>query len=186
MKRAFLLLALALAGCGFKPAKIFSSYAQIEVREVGRSLYCNTPGEEVQALLLPGVQAVVDWQTARGVMLAGPESLTQAPHVVVETGVRPTGGYSLAVARSAMLRGELVILQATFFSPAAGTLRTQALSSPCALVQLPPGRYTTVEVRDAGGAVRATGGMPVAPKEPSVPAETPAPGEPPVATETAP
>jgi hypothetical protein len=182
MKKAAVLLALAVAGCGFKPAKIFSSYAQIEVREVGRSLYCNTPGEDVQAVLLPGAQAVVDWQTARGVTLAGPESLMQAPYAVVETGVRPTGGYSLAVTRQAVLRGELLILQATFFSPAAGSLRTQALSSPCVLVQLPAGRYSTVEVQDASGAVRATGGLPK-PAEPPAPQAEPAtaPAEPPAA-----
>lgn len=163
MKHAALLLALALTGCGFTPAKMFSGSAPIEVREVGRSLYCNTPAEDTQVLLLPGAQAVMDWQTARGVTLAGSESLTQSPYAVVETGVRPTGGYSLAVARSAVLRGERVILQATFFVPSAGSLRTQALSSPCVLVQLPAGRYAVVEVQDPSGVVRATGGVPSPP-----------------------
>ena len=155
MKRATPLLALALAGCGSAPA-IFSSSTHIEVREVGRSLYCNTPAEEAQMLLLPGAQAVVDWQAARGVALAGPESLTQGTYAVVETGVRPTGGYSLAIARSAVLRGERVTLLATFFSPPAGSLRPQALTSPCVLVQLPPGRYAMAEVQDPSGSVRAT------------------------------
>jgi len=174
MRLASLGLALALAACG-SPGRMFSSYAKIEVREIARSLYCNTPGDDAQVVLLPGAQAVVDWQTARGVTLAGSESLTQSPYALVETGVRPTGGYSLAVARSAVLRGELVILQATFFTPAPGSLRTQALSSPCVLVQLPPGRYTTVEVQDPAGATRATGGLPVEPE----PAAPPAPAQPP-------
>ncbi len=180
MNRLAVLFALAVAACGFKPAKIFSSYAQIDVREVGRSLYCNTPAEDVQALLLPGAQAVVDWQTARGVTLAGSESLTQSAYAVVETGVRPTGGYSLAVARSAVLRGELVILQATFFVPPAGSLRTQALSSPCVLVQLPPGRYATIEVQDPSGIVRGTGGLyhPPAAEPAAAPGEQPPPAPP--------
>jgi hypothetical protein len=156
-KHAFLLAVLALAACGFKSEKLFAGYTRIEVREVGRNLYCNSPAAEPQAALLPDLQAVMDWQAARGVTLAGAESLVQAPYSIVEMGTRPTGGYGLAVAREAVLRGELLILQATFVSPAPGSVRTQALSSPCVLVQLPPGRYRAVEVQDQTGAVRATG-----------------------------
>lgn len=161
------LLALVMAGCA-----TFLRGAQIEVREVGRSLYCNTPGDATQALLLPGPEAVVDWQTTRGVVLGGPESLTQATYAVVENGMRPTGGYSLAVSRAALLRGEKVVLQATFFAPAPGSLRTQALSSPCVLVQLPAGRYAAVEVRDPGGNTVADSSRPAPPPaEPAAPVE---------------
>jgi hypothetical protein len=141
-------------------------------------------------LLLRGPEAVMDWQASRGVVLAGPESLSKATYAVVENGMRPTGGYSLAVSRSALLRGEKVVLQATFFSPAAGSLRTQALSSPCVLVQLPEGRYSVVEVRDPAGntvadssrpepapapPAQAQGAAPVAePVSPEAPAEIPA------------
>lgn len=173
MKPFALLLALAAAGCAVTPANIFAGSTPIEVREAGRSLFCNTPGDAPLVVLLPGAQAVVDWQAARGVTLAGSESLTTAPYAVVEMGVRPTGGYSLAVARSAALRGETVTLQATFFTPAPGSLRTQALSSPCVLVQLPPGRYAMVEVHDPSGAVHARGGL----RAPPAP-ETPPPAQP--------
>jgi hypothetical protein len=190
MRAAILLCALALSGCGFQPAKVFSSYAQIEVREVARSQYCNTPGEATRVALLAGAQAVLDWQAARGVTLAGPESLTQTSYALVETGTRPTGGYSLAVARSAVLRGPLVILNATFFSPSAAAMRAQAISSPCVLVQLPAGRYASVEVQDPSGEIRARSDRPPAdpvpapeatkeeaPKEP--PKDTPPAAEPP-------
>lgn len=173
---AAVLLALAVAGC----ATLLRG-AQIEVREVGRSLYCGTPGEATRALLLPGPEAVIDWQATRGVVLAGPESLSKATYAVVENGMRPTGGYSLAVSRSALLRGEKVVLQATFFSPAAGSLRTQALSSPCVLVQLPAGRYAAVEVRDPAGNTVADSSRPAPPPaaEPEAPAAVePAPAEP--------
>lgn len=185
MKRALPLIALVLAGCGFEPAKLFESSSPVEVREVARSLYCNTPGDAAQAQLLNGAQAVVDWQSARGIALAGSESLAQAPYAVIEMGARPTGGYGLAVARAAKLRGEQLTVQATFVSPAPGSLRTQALSSPCVLLQLPAGRYSTIEVQDPAGAVRATGthDMPLQPPPPAptetaapaAPAETPAP-----------
>lgn len=165
------LFGIGLAGCA-GAAQMFASRAPIQVREVARSLYCNSPGEDAQAQLLPDVQALVDWQAARGIALAAAESLAQAPYAVVEMGLRPTGGYSLAVASGALLQGERVILQATFFSPTPGSLRTQALSTPCVVVQLPPGRYASVEVQDPAGTVRATGGLPASPAAPpQVPAQ---------------
>lgn len=170
---AVVLLAAALGGCGFSPAKLFLSRADIEVREVGRSLYCNTPGDAARAVLLEGPQAVREWQAARGVTLGG-APLAQAPYAIVEMGTRPTGGYGLAVSRAAELRGDLLVLQATFVSPAPGAIRTQAVSSPCALVQLPPGRYGAIEVYDQTGEVRATD----APLPPPV-EESPAEAEPP-------
>jgi len=163
MRAALLAAAVALAGCA-GAADLFSTQAPIQVREVARSLYCNSGGDDTRTQLLPDAQAVLDWQAARGIVLAGSESLAQAPYAVVEMGLRPTGGYSLAVATAAKLVGERVVLQATFFSPAPGSLRTQALSSPCVLVQLPAGRYAGVEVRDPAGAVRATGGLAPAPR----------------------
>lgn len=173
MRAAILLCALALSGCGFQPAKVFSSYAQIEVREVGRSLYCNTPGEAARVALLTGAQAVLDWQAERGVTLAGPESLSQTSYALIESGLRPTGGYSLAVARGAVLRGPLVILNATFFSPSPGAMRAQVITSPCVLVQLPQGRYGSVEVQDPSGATRARSDRPPV-DPPPAPAAAPA------------
>ncbi|HUR39934.1 MAG TPA: protease complex subunit PrcB family protein [Verrucomicrobiae bacterium] len=171
MTRWLLLIAGAtLAGCG-ATRDLFARETPIEVREVGRSLYCNTPGETVHVTLLADAQAVADWQAARGIVLAGGESLSQAPHAVVEMGARPTGGYGIAVARGAALRGEVVVLAATFVSPPPGSIRTQALSSPCVLVQLPRGRYTEVEVRDPSGELRARGGRP----QPGAPVDEPVP-----------
>lgn len=155
---AVLAAVLSACGLGVRAEKLFSSHTDIEVHEVARSLYCNSPGEETTVQLLPDAQAVLDWQSSRGVALAGSESIVQSPYALVEMGSRPTGGYGLAVARAAVLRGDLVILQATFVSPAAGSLRTQALSSPCVLVQLPRGRYRSVEVQDPSGGVRARSG----------------------------
>jgi hypothetical protein len=150
MRAAGWLLALPLAGCAAAPAG-----TPIEVREAARSTYCNTPGDAVQVTLLPDAQAVRDWQAGRGVELAAADTLARAPYALVEMGLRPTGGYAVAVAPAATLRDGRVVLQATFSAPTPGSLRTQALSSPCVLVQLPPGRHAGVEVRDASGAVRA-------------------------------
>lgn len=182
MRSAVLLGAALLAACGLRAPKLFSSAVDIEVREVGRSLYCNNGSGEAAAVLLDDPQAVLDWQASRSITLAGGESLLQTPHAVVEMGARPTGGYGLAVARAATLSDGQVSLSATFVSPAPGSIQTQALSSPCVLVQLPPGRYTAVEVIDQTGAVRASGGRPQTAAPPGdVPApapDTPATGTP--------
>jgi hypothetical protein len=171
-----LLLTATLAGCAMPG--MFAQGTPIEVREVGRSLYCNTPSESSQALLLRDPQAVLDWQAGRGITLADGEALTQTAYAVVEMGGRPTGGYGVAVARTATLRDEDVTLSATFVSPAPGSIRTQALSSPCVLVQLPRGRYARVEVVDQSGEVRARSDAPPVPAAVPAAAET-APDEPP-------
>lgn len=154
-------VAAIVAGCAMP--KLFAGGTAIEVREVGRSLYCNTPSDAPQVMLLPDPQAVLDWQAARGITLAGGEALAQTAFAVVEMGGRPTGGYGVAVARAATLRDQAVTLSATFVSPAPGSIRTQALSSPCVLVQLPRGRYARVEVEDQTGEVRARSDAPPAP-----------------------
>ena len=151
MRAAGLLLALPLAACAGGPAG-----APIEVREVARHTYCQTPGDVVQVALLPDAQAVLDWQRGRGIELASAEALARVPYALVEMGLRPTGGYGLAPAPRAQLRDGIAVLEVTFSTPAPGSLRTQALSSPCVLVQLPPGRYAGVEVRDGSGALRAS------------------------------
>jgi hypothetical protein len=171
-----LLLTAALAGCAMPG--MFSRGTPIEVREVGRSLYCNTPSESSRVLLLRDPQAVLDWQASRGIALAGGEALAQTAYAVVEMGGRPTGGYGVAVARTATLRDEDVTLSATFVSPAPGSIRTQALSSPCVLVQLPRGRYARVEVVDQSGEVRARSDTPPAPAVPPEAAPTAEPGAP--------
>jgi hypothetical protein len=151
MRPRALLLALPLGACAGRPAG-----EPVEVREVARHTYCQTPGEVVQVALLPDAQAVLDWQRGRGIELAGAEALARAPYALVEMGLRPTGGYGLEPAARAWRRDGIVAIEVAFTAPAPGSLRTQALSSPCVLVQLPAGRYAGVEVRDPAGVLRAS------------------------------
>lgn len=140
-----------LAGCAsLSPAMPF------EARVVGHSLYCNTPGAGAAVAWLADAAALRQWQAGRGVALFDPAG-EPGPFVVVEMGPRPTGGYDLTVSSNASKRGDTISLQAEFSGPPPGSLRTQALSSPCVLVQLPPGDYATIEVRDPGGALLAKG-----------------------------
>ena len=178
MNRTLSLLAPALGAltaCGLKAGDVFTSATPIQVREVGRSLQCNTPGPEPHAQLLDDGAAAWSWQKSRGINLAGRESLGDSPYAVVETGAKHTGGYGLAVSRAAALQGDLVILNATFISPGENSMVTQALTSPCALVELPAGRYRSIEVRDPSGAVRASGSdaPPPPDTEPASPSSSP-------------
>ncbi|MGQ0586237.1 MAG: protease complex subunit PrcB family protein [Gammaproteobacteria bacterium] len=153
MKPALLACVVAVAGCA----------ARIEVRELASSQYCNTPGPAARVHLLRGAAAVAAWYTERGIALAGAEPRADADFAVVEAGMRPTGGYGIEVAEQATQRGERIVLDVTFFGPEPGSLQTQALSSPCALVQLPPGRHIVVEVRTTAGTVVAASAAPPAP-----------------------
>ncbi|MGH8441756.1 MAG: protease complex subunit PrcB family protein [Nevskiaceae bacterium] len=154
MRPALMLCAAALAGCA----------TRIDVREVASSQYCDTPGAASRVQLLHGAAAVTAWLSERGIALAGSEPQEGVDYAVVEAGMRPTGGYGVTVAEQATQRGERVVLQATFSGPAPGSLQTQALSSPCALVQLPPGRHSVVEVRDARGKAVASSDAPPVPQ----------------------
>ena len=146
-----------LNGCASAPEINPVADSSFVVREVGRSLYCKTTGIAPQVQLLNDAAAAWAWQEARGLSLSGPESLANTPHAIIEMGAKPTGGFGLAVSRAAELRDERVILSAIFFNPDGSGMVTQALTSPCVLVELPAGRYSEIEVRDVSGAVRATG-----------------------------
>ena len=146
-----------LSGCASAPGIDPAAGASFVVREVGRSLYCKTTSIAPQVQLLDDAAAAWAWQEARGLSLSGPESLANTPHAIIEMGAKPTGGFGLAVSRAAELRDERVILSAIFFNPDGSGMVTQALTSPCVLVELPAGRYSEIEVRDVSGAVRATG-----------------------------
>ena len=161
MKALALMLAPALAGCA-----LFSSIREVSVREVAQSPYCNTAGKSVQVSLLPDAGTVVSLQALRGIALLDDESPGEGPFALVEMGVRPTGGYRIEVSKTALVRGDHVSLEATFYAPRGG-LQTQALSSPCVLVALPPGSYAKVEVRDSSGVVRAQSSAPPQDAEPA-------------------
>jgi hypothetical protein len=162
------LAAALLAGCGFKPQKWFESYVRLVVQEVGRSQQCHAAGAETRVELLDNADAVRAWQSARGVDLMAGRPLAEAPYAIVDVGARSTGGHGVAVSRSAVLRGDLLVLYATFISPGADQSAAQVLTSPCALVQLPPGRYNSVEIQDQDETVRATGARSA--PQPAVPA----------------
>lgn len=159
MKKWFVLAGLAVAGCSSissLPDRLSRENAE-EVSELARSAQCNSASEAAAITRLPDLAAVLAWQQQRGVTLVSGE-LPQGPFALVEMGQRATGGYGLAISRLAGRRGGTLILRATFIAPPADAMVSQALTSPCVLVGLPPEAGTTLELLDQDGNVRARSG----------------------------
>ena len=128
----------------------------IEVSEVRRLLSCNSDGPQAHLTLLADREAVRAWQRGHNVDVVGVDPLPAAgAYVLVEMGVRLSAGYGLAVSRQAGFSGGMVSLNASLFSPDAGQMTAQMVTSPCVLVALPPGAYRAVELRDPAGSLLA-------------------------------
>lgn len=153
MKRWIVLGAALLSGCSGMPGFRDNGQA-VEVTEIARTLHCGTEGEAARLSVLADRVAVQDWQQQRGVELSG-NPLPQGPFALVEMGQRPSGGYGIAISRVATVHRDVLILHATFVSPAADAITSQALTAPCVLVSLPAQGYADVQVVDQQGSLRA-------------------------------
>jgi hypothetical protein len=159
-----ILLASLLASCA-KPAWVrspdFSSWFNnengVKVEEVARANVCGTAGGESVVTLLPSLGAMQNWATGRGVELVATTTkpLGEAPYAVIEFGQRPNSGYGLAISRQAALKGNDLLLKATYFEPTQGRWSSAEPSSPCVVVLLPAGEYSSVRLIDQSGEVRA-------------------------------
>ncbi len=181
------------AGCGSLSipglSRLPGGDDDVEVSEIRRYGNCVTNGEAAAVTLLADEAALQAWQTARGIDLIAAASgglLPPGPFAVVEHGSRATGGYGLLISRRAYQDGHNLRLTASFLSPrivsGAGEVRGNIATSPCVLVQLPPGNYDRVSVVDPSGKRRAQYLPPVPGVAVPAPAPAvPAPAEPAVA-----
>jgi hypothetical protein len=165
MKRILPALAVLLGGCAMTQdwsmpdvAKWFSRENAIAVEEVRRAQVCNTPTENAAVTLFPDLASAHAWEASRGVALIGDAPLPDGPYALVEMGTRNTGGYGVAVSRTAGRDGDRLILKATFIAPAAGRMVAEMISSPCALVSLPQAHYSEIWLIDQDGKRRARSG----------------------------
>ncbi|MDP3295799.1 MAG: hypothetical protein Q8M37_13830 [Nevskia sp.] len=180
------------AGCGSLSipglSRLPGGDDDVEVSEIRRFGNCVTNGEAAAVTLLANEAALQAWQTARGIDLIAAASgglLPPGPFAVVEHGSRATGGYGLLISRRAYQDGHNLRLTASFLSPprigpgadsGAGEVRRNIATSPCVLVQLPPGNYDRVSVVDPSGKRRAQYLPPVpGVAVPAAPAPAPAP-----------
>lgn len=82
---------------------------------------------------------------------------TRLSVIAVYMGRKPTAGYQVSLASSAAKIGENneLTLFVTWIEPPLDALLAQVITSPCILVSIPKGNYSTIQVVDEGGRVRA-------------------------------
>jgi len=151
-------LAIAVSACAL-PLWLQGS-ERLEAVELGVASICPSAGPEAWLKVLDNADAVRTWQQQHGLEMLDASEEPGRRYVLVGMGQRNTGGYGLAVSRSARLTAGVLRLQATFVAPTAGGMRTQVQTSPCALVRLPRGHWNAIAVYDQTGRERAVSGMP--------------------------
>ena len=156
---ALLLLAAFCVACTNKPVHSpdFSAWFEadrvIEIREMARSADCASKTERSVMTYLSSLGALRDWAGRRKIRLSSTsgEPLADSAYVVIELGVRKTGGYGLAVNRQAGLRQQSLVLQATVFEPRQGRWKGTAPSAPCVMISVPTHPYRSIHVIDHNG-----------------------------------
>ncbi len=147
---------LPLAGCSMLGGVIPQDGDPAHVLEIRRLAVCNSDGPQTRLTLLSDREAVRAWQHAHNVDLVGIDPLpTAGPYVLVEMGVRMSAGFGVAVSREASVSGGTMRINASLITPDPGQPAAEMVTSPCALIALPPGSYRAAELRDPAGRVLA-------------------------------
>lgn len=130
---------------------------RIEAVEIGRLPNCNSTGRESSLELFTDTAAITAWEEARGVKLTpAAGELPPGTYVIAEVGERNTGGYSLAISRSAAIKEDVLYLKASFLVPGNAGMVTQVVTSPCSLVLVPTRQYGKALLLDQSNKVRAS------------------------------
>lgn len=157
---ALALLAAACRSTGAPPA--------LTVQPLYSSAHCNSPSTEAAAVWIDERAALIAvFQRIRGHILddavVPPEvNFERAAVLLIEMGRRNTGGYGLQlVDRYPDIVGERARVRVAWNRPAEDVMVPQVLTSPCLMLEIPRGRYSSVQVIDQAGRVRVT--VPVEP-----------------------
>lgn len=153
---------LMLSGCGtakklkfWDKEPVFTAQ-KVEVRELRRALLCGTPTEAAVVRLFDNVEALRAWDADNKLQLGRIELPTDKAFVLLEQGLRQTGGYTVELRKQAQMDTTGTLrLQADWLEPAPDRLVTQIITSLCVLSTVDPLLYTRVEVVDGGGEIRA-------------------------------
>lgn len=78
--------------------------------------------------------------------------------IAVYMGERPTAGYQVNLASTTAKLGEHneLTLPVSWIEPSGDALSAQVITSPCILVSIPTGDYSTIQAVDEDGSVRAS------------------------------
>jgi hypothetical protein len=109
---------LLLAGCAVLGGMIPQGGDPAHVVEIRRLAVCNSDGPQTRLSLLADREAVRAWQHAHNVDLVGVDPLpSDGPYVMVELGVRLSGGYGIAVGHDASIAAGTIRLNASLITP---------------------------------------------------------------------
>ncbi len=160
MHRFTIILILALSGCSwnwkFWDSKPSFESQSLRVHELRRALICGTPTEDSVIRLFDSAAALRAWDGSERLHLETLELPAERAFVLIEQGLRRTGGYSIELRPKASLSesGTLTI-QADWLEPQPDRMLTQILTSLCVLSAVPARPYLRVEVGDQAGQIRA-------------------------------
>ncbi|MGO1461398.1 MAG: protease complex subunit PrcB family protein [Marinobacter sp.] len=117
------------------------------VRQVIQSAHCGLTGPGLAYVQTPErLQKLLELPTQNmAVQQLRQVNLEQEHLLFVTLGEKPTGGYSISLASAENLENTLH-LSMTVRSPAPGTMVTQAITSPCAVVAVPAKNWPEIRV----------------------------------------
>ncbi len=163
-QRLVLVLAvLSLSACAWVPKLKFwgDNYdfvtGSVDVRELRRALLCGTPTEEAVVRLFDTVEELRAWDDQDNLRLDRVELPADKSFVVLEQGLRRTGGYSVELRRKASVDEQGTLrLQADWLEPLPDRVVTQMMTSLCVLVAVDAQPYRQVEVQDSTEQLKAS------------------------------
>lgn len=144
--------AMVAAALGFVTACNDEDSEAVEVRSVHQGQYCS---QETAGLYLIEPAELASLAEGQG-GLADRWEKTESPTppnvksherlILVSMGQKSSGGYALALATNrAELKGGIINLPIKAQQPAAGSMQTMQITSPCLIIALPASGYTAVK-----------------------------------------
>ncbi len=147
---AILTVVLIVSGClkiaGRLPAKLRLKVISAEshcpsLSKTSSALWFENP--EQAGHVLGGMKIPADLSPNNGLLF-------------ISMGLQPSGGFSISLARpTAELKNDTAFVDVLWQRPPPGSLVTQALTSPCLLLEMEKARFHTIVIRDQDGNIRA-------------------------------
>jgi hypothetical protein len=158
------LLMLLLSACKTDSAQ-GPATAALKVALLTQSSFCQAVSTEPSIALLTDDAAYKSAYSQTGKHTQGNTGIppgvdfSRLSVSAIYMGIRPTAGYQVGLASRAAEIGENNELQlfVSWTEPAADALLAQVITSPCMLVTIPKGAYSTIQVIDEEGTIRITG-----------------------------